>query len=52
MEGGSPRLPVLRSYGAEIIRRLQETATEYDPDGVFQKLQNGDCLRICYAMFR
>ncbi|KAI0379083.1 hypothetical protein F5Y04DRAFT_290559 [Hypomontagnella monticulosa] len=35
---------VLRSYGAENVRRMQETAAKYDPEGVFQKLQNGGFL--------
>lgn len=35
---------VLRSYGADNLRRLQEVAAKYDPEGVFQKLQNGGFL--------
>ncbi|OGM43634.1 hypothetical protein ABOM_008567 [Aspergillus bombycis] len=32
---------VLGSYGAENIRRMQEAAAKYDPEGFFQKLQYG-----------
>ncbi|SPQ24830.1 a4b5a052-329d-4f6c-822b-3091ff28ac11 [Thermothielavioides terrestris] len=35
---------VLRSYGAESLRRLRETAARYDPEGVFQRLQCGGFL--------
>ncbi|RAL10134.1 FAD-binding oxidoreductase [Aspergillus homomorphus CBS 101889] len=35
---------VLGSYGAENVRRIQEVAAKYDPEGVFQKLQNGGFL--------
>ncbi|KAI1392342.1 uncharacterized protein F4822DRAFT_441357 [Hypoxylon trugodes] len=35
---------VLRSYGAANVRKLQETAAKYDPNGVFQKLQNDGFL--------
>jgi hypothetical protein len=35
---------VLASYGAENVKRMQEAATRYDPEGVFQKLQNGGFL--------
>ncbi|KAI1376860.1 6-hydroxy-D-nicotine oxidase [Hypoxylon crocopeplum] len=35
---------VLASYGAGNARRLRETATKYDPEGVFQKLQNDGFL--------
>ena len=35
---------VLSSLGAENLKKLRETATKYDPDGVFQKLQNGGFL--------
>ncbi|KAE8374065.1 hypothetical protein BDV26DRAFT_296330 [Aspergillus bertholletiae] len=34
----------LASYGAENSNRLKEIALKYDPDGVFQKLQNGGWL--------
>lgn len=35
---------VLGSYGAENIKLMQEVAAKYDPEGVFQKLQNGGFL--------
>lgn len=35
---------VLRSYGADNVKRLQEAAAKYDPEGVFQKLQNDGFL--------
>lgn len=35
---------VLRSYGATNVKKLQETAAKYDPDGLFQKLQNDGFL--------
>jgi hypothetical protein len=35
---------VLASYGAENVRRMQEAVTKYDPEGVFQRLQNGGFL--------
>ncbi|KAI4865093.1 hypothetical protein F4820DRAFT_421753 [Hypoxylon rubiginosum] len=35
---------VLRSYGIESVRRLQETAGEYDPKGLFQDLKNSSFL--------
>lgn len=35
---------VVRSYGAENVKKMQETAAAYDPDGVFQKLQNDGFL--------
>ena len=34
----------LASYGAENVRRLKEVARKYDPEGVFQTLQNGGWL--------
>ncbi|GKZ16881.1 hypothetical protein AbraIFM66951_006374 [Aspergillus brasiliensis] len=34
----------LSSYGAENIARLKSIAAKYDPEGVFQKLQNGGWL--------
>ncbi|GMF77896.1 unnamed protein product [Aspergillus oryzae] len=34
----------LASYGVENAKRLKEIALKYDPDGVFQKLQNGGWL--------
>lgn len=35
---------VLRSYGADNVKRMQDTAAKYDPEGVFQKLQYGGFL--------
>lgn len=35
---------VLRSYGVGNVKRMQDVAEKYDPDGVFQKLQNGGFL--------
>ncbi|KAB8220466.1 6-hydroxy-D-nicotine oxidase [Aspergillus novoparasiticus] len=35
---------VLGSYGAENIKRMQEAAAKYYPEGVFQKLQYGGFL--------
>ncbi|PWY88422.1 6-hydroxy-D-nicotine oxidase [Aspergillus heteromorphus CBS 117.55] len=35
---------VLGSYGAENVKRMREVAAKYDPEGVFQKLQNGGFL--------
>ncbi|KAK5997951.1 hypothetical protein PT974_00319 [Cladobotryum mycophilum] len=35
---------VLRSYGANSVRKMQEAAAKYDPEGVFQKLQNNGFL--------
>ncbi|PWY81204.1 6-hydroxy-D-nicotine oxidase [Aspergillus eucalypticola CBS 122712] len=34
----------LASYGAENVRRLKEVARKYDPEAVFQTLQNGGWL--------
>jgi len=34
----------LRSYGNESLRYLKEMAQKYDPEGVFQKLQNSGFL--------
>lgn len=35
---------VLGSYGADNVKRMQEVAAKCDPEGVFQKLQNGGFL--------
>lgn len=35
---------VLSSYGEGNMQRLKEIADKYDPDGVFQRLQNGGWL--------
>ncbi|KXX73112.1 Bifunctional solanapyrone synthase [Madurella mycetomatis] len=35
---------VLRGYGAENLKKLQEAAAKYDPERVFQKLQNAGFL--------
>jgi hypothetical protein len=34
----------LASYGAENLQKLKDIAQKYDPEGVFQKLQNGGWL--------
>lgn len=34
----------LASYGAENVRKLKDIAIKYDPDRVFQELQNGGWL--------
>ena len=44
MSFASSRQKVLRSYGTDNIRRMQDAAAKYDPDGVFQKLQNNGFL--------
>jgi hypothetical protein len=38
-----PQSP-LRSYGVESVAYMREVAKKYDPDGVFQKLQNDGFL--------
>ncbi|KAJ5266933.1 hypothetical protein N7478_009741 [Penicillium angulare] len=35
---------VLGSYGAENVKKMQEVAAKYDPEGVFQRLQYGGFL--------
>ncbi|KAJ6020376.1 6-hydroxy-D-nicotine oxidase [Penicillium herquei] len=35
---------VLDSYGAENLKQMQEVAAKYDPEGLFQRLQNGGFL--------
>lgn len=35
---------VLRSYGAENVKRMQDVASKYDPEGVFQNLQKDGFL--------
>lgn len=35
---------VMRSYGDDNVEKLKEVAAKYDPDGVFQKLQNDGFL--------
>lgn len=35
---------VLRSYGADNVKRMQDTAAKYDCEGVFQRLQNNGFL--------
>lgn len=40
----APDQDPLASYGAENFQKLREIALQYDPDGVFQKLQNGGWL--------
>lgn len=36
--------PVLPGYGAQNLDKLRSIAKAYDPEGVFQKLQNGGWL--------
>ncbi|PYH89989.1 hypothetical protein BO71DRAFT_335460, partial [Aspergillus ellipticus CBS 707.79] len=35
---------VLGSYGADNLKRMQDAAAKYDPEGIFQKLQHGGFL--------
>ncbi|KHN93733.1 FAD-binding, type 2 [Metarhizium album ARSEF 1941] len=35
---------VLAGFGAENVKKIQDAARRYDPEGVFQKLQNGGFL--------
>ena len=35
---------VLRSYGADNVKRMRDAAAKYDPEGIFQKLQNNGFL--------
>ncbi|OKL57121.1 hypothetical protein UA08_07505 [Talaromyces atroroseus] len=35
---------VLRSYGTDNVKRMQEAAAKYDPEGVFQELQHDGFL--------
>ncbi|KAI1413659.1 6-hydroxy-D-nicotine oxidase [Hypoxylon sp. FL1857] len=44
MNDASSSQNVLRSYGAENVKRLREAAVKYDPEGVFQKLQKDGFL--------
>ena len=41
MNYASPYQDVIESYGAENKQRLKDIAEEYDPIGVFQRLQPG-----------
>ena len=36
----------LQSYGTEMVAFLQEESTKWDPEGLFQKLQNGGHLLL------
>lgn len=36
--------PVLSSYGAENVQKLRDISKKYDPDQIFQRLQNGGWL--------
>ncbi|KAF1962417.1 FAD-binding domain-containing protein [Byssothecium circinans] len=38
------RQDVLSSFGVDIVKELRETASKYDPDGLFQSLQCGGFL--------
>ncbi|KAI0154982.1 6-hydroxy-D-nicotine oxidase [Xylariaceae sp. FL1272] len=40
MNDGSPTQTVLESYGAHNIQTMKDVAAKYDPDRVFQRLQN------------
>ena len=44
MNDASAGQNVLASYGEENFRRLRDAAARYDPDGVFQNLQNDGFL--------
>lgn len=44
MSFASASQKVLRSYGADNVKRMQDTAAKYDPEGVFQELQNDGFL--------
>lgn len=44
MNDASTSQNVLSSYGADNVRRLQDAATKYDSEGVFQKLQKDGFL--------
>lgn len=35
---------VLASFGSENVQKLQEVASQYDPERIFQQLQNGGFL--------
>lgn len=35
---------VLGSYGIENVKKMQEVAAKYDPEGIFQNLQYGGFL--------
>ena len=35
---------VMRSYGVDNVKRMKDTAARYDPEGLFQNLQNGGFL--------
>jgi FAD/FMN-containing dehydrogenase len=34
----------MRSYGEDNVEKLKDVAAKYDPDGVFQQLQNDGFL--------
>lgn len=44
MNDASPSQTVLESYGLENLNMLREVAAKYDPEKVFQVLQNGGNL--------
>ncbi|KAK7983228.1 hypothetical protein PG989_010630 [Apiospora arundinis] len=44
MNDASPTQTVLERYGARNMRRMKEVSDKYDPDKVFQVLQNGGNL--------
>lgn len=39
-----PKQNVMHSYGEDNVRKMKEVAAKYDPNGVFQKLQNDGFL--------
>lgn len=40
MNDDSPTQTVLDSYGTENLEKMRVASAKYDPDGVFQTLQN------------
>tara|TARA_R110002003_G_scaffold32_8_gene1968 strand:+ start:15093 stop:15350 length:258 start_codon:yes stop_codon:yes gene_type:complete len=46
MNDGNFAQSPLRSYGVESVAYMREVAKKYDPDGVFQRLQNDGFLLL------
>ncbi|KAI1779059.1 6-hydroxy-D-nicotine oxidase [Hypoxylon cercidicola] len=44
MNDGSPTQTVLDTYGAGNVKKMRDASTKYDPEGIFQKLQNNGVL--------
>lgn len=44
MNDASAKQQVLASYGQDNVQQLRDAAAKYDPEGVFQKLQNDGFL--------